>query len=136
MKLVERLKTLPKYYLTAFVILFVWELLLLIKKSHWTIIVFLVIGSIIGHLLMEIDWIFLKNKDLAKIIPIILFFTPSHKSCQDEMCFIDMANECEKASLTQNIEGTTFELKTSNCKLIKKNKKHLTRRTRGNNIIT
>jgi len=72
MKLVERLKTLPKYYLTAFVILFVWELLLLIKKSHWTIIVFLVIGSIIGHLLMEIDWIFLKNKDLAKIIPIIL----------------------------------------------------------------
>jgi len=72
MKLIEKLKKLPQYYLAAFAILFVWELLFLISRAHWTKITLLAAGSIIGHLLMEIDWAFLKNKDLAKIIPIIL----------------------------------------------------------------
>jgi len=72
MKLIKKLKTASKYYLVAFAALFAWGLLLLAKKSHWTEIALLIVGSIIGHLLKEINWAFLSNKDLAKIIPIIL----------------------------------------------------------------
>ena len=58
------------------------------------------------------------------IIPLLTFtsfklFTPKYEPCSNIFCFLAVSNNCGKAIYTQEIEGTVFLLKTSNCELIK-----------------
>ncbi len=47
------------------------------------------------------------------------YFGVFAKSCEDNSCLIDSANSCKSAQLAQNVEGSTFNLRTRGCFLIK-----------------
>jgi len=61
------------------------------------------------------------------IIPLLTFtsfklFTPKYEPCSNIFCFLAVSNKCGKAIYTQEIEGTVFLLRTSDCELIKQAK--------------
>lgn len=64
-------KSKVKKYLPEIVLLLVWQLVLLLKKTSWINLVLAPVGAIVGHLIMEINWLF-PDKKIKSLLPIII----------------------------------------------------------------
>ena len=67
----SRLKTLPRTVQYGLAVLFVWELILILRGVSWTNYFLLISGAVSGYLIMEIDWVFPK-KEVKQLLPLIL----------------------------------------------------------------
>jgi hypothetical protein len=67
----QSLSKLPKPILTGLVIILIWEIILIFRKTSWINLILVIVGAIVGYLIMEIDWFFPK-KEIKKLLPFIL----------------------------------------------------------------
>jgi hypothetical protein len=65
-------QNLPSLYLFGLIIIVVWEIFIIFGNYYWTNIILLPAGAAVGYLLLELDWPFMKSKELKKILPFIL----------------------------------------------------------------
>lgn len=68
-KILKNHKVVKKIIL-VFILLF-WEIILLAKKSPWTNLVLLLAGSMVGWLILEINWFF-PNAKIKRLLPLLL----------------------------------------------------------------
>lgn len=67
-----KIQKLPKTITYSLIVLIIWLFILIFQSTAWIDLAYVIIGAMVGYLILEVDWVRPKKKELQQLLPIII----------------------------------------------------------------